>query len=41
MVLAHVCRKKGSGTDVLEAMMADIEVLLGHRHIVFKGDQET
>ena len=26
--------------DVLEAMMADIEVL-GHRQIVFKSDQET
>ena len=40
MVFAHVCRKKGSDADVLEAMMADIEVL-GHRQIVFKGDQET
>ena len=40
MVFAHVCRKKGSDADVLETMMADIEVL-GHRQIVFKSDQET
>ena len=33
MGLAHACRKNVSGADVLEAMMADIEVL-DHRQIV-------
>ena len=40
MVFAHVVKRKGADPEVLEMILADIEVL-GHRRIIFKSDQEN
>ena len=34
------CKRKGAEKDILATLMEDIEVL-GHRHVVFKSDQEN
>ena len=35
-----MCRRKGVGADILETLIENIKIL-GHRRIVFKGDQES